>query len=261
MNRKAILFALLFTATLASAQTATFGNAVPLPGVTDWDDHASYDTTITTSAGTKSATSTRNVTRDKTCRVLAIDNAGRIDEVQVTYNASSHAGIAGKTYRVTPSGVSYLGGGTPSADEAAFVRADNASFSQFRAFDRIFGGKTFTAGESFSPNKHDAEELLNVAAGTRLRNMALTLRSVANGVATFDISMTLESNPKEKKSSSAAGGEVSMSLDGTLKMTVATAWPLQLDVDGTLRGGTKKANGSHAGDANGTASIRIDYSF
>ena len=260
MNRM-IFFALLFTATLASAQTATFGNATPLAGTTEWDDSASYDTTITTSAGTKSATMARNVSRDKTCRVLAVDNTGRIDEVQVTYNSSSQAGVAGKSYRVTPHGVSYLGGAAPPADETAFVRADNSSFSQFRAFDRIFGGKTFDVGESFSPNKHDAEELFNVAAGTRLRSIALTLRSVADGVATFDISMTLESNPKEKKSSRAAGGEVTMSLDGTLKMTVATAWPLQLDVDGTLRGGTKKANGSHAGDANGTASIRIDYSF
>lgn len=265
MNRKIILFALvlLFTATstAASAQTVTFGSSAPVANVTQWDDDATYGTSITTTAGGKSATAARNVTRDKTCRVLELDNAGRMDAVQVTYGSASLAGVAGRSYRVTPQGVTYLGGAAPPAAEAAFVRADNASFSQFRAFDRIFGGKTFTVGQSFTPNKNDAEELLNVAAGTRLRSIALTLRSVSGGVATFDISMTLASNPKEKKSSSANGGEMAMTLDGTLKMTVATAWPLQLDVDGTLQGGTKKPNGSRAGDASGTASIRIDYAF
>jgi hypothetical protein len=189
MNRKIILIALvlLFTATAASAQTVSFGSSTPLPGVTDRNDDASYDTAITTAAGGKSATTTRSVTRSKTCRVLEIDNAGRMDAVQVTYGSASHAGVAGKSYRVTPNGVTYLGGAAPPAAEAAFVRADNASFSQFRAFDRIFGGKTFTVGQSFTPNKHDAEELLNVAAGTRLRSIALTLRSVSDGVATFDI--------------------------------------------------------------------------
>jgi hypothetical protein len=44
-----------------------------------------------------------------------------------------------------------------------------------------------------------------VGDGMRLRNLALTLRSVANGVARFDLSMTLEGDVKEKKSKNAAG--------------------------------------------------------
>jgi hypothetical protein len=261
MKRNLIFAALLSIATAASAESVTFGNATPQPGITQWDDDATYAMSVTTNAGGKSASASRNVTRSKTCRLLQLDPAGRMDAVEVAYDGASNASVAGKRYRVTPQSVTYADGSAAPAAEATFVRSDNASFSQFRALKRIFGGGTFAVGDSFTPNRNDAEELLNVAAGTRLRSIALTLRSVSDGIATFDISMTLESNPKQKKSSKAAGGEMTMTLDGTLKMTVATAWPLQLDVDGPLHGNTKKANGSHAGDASGTASIRIDYGF
>lgn len=262
MKRNLICIALLTIATAASAaESITFGSAAPVAGVTQWDDRGSYAMSITTSAGGRSVPTAHNVTRDKSCRVEALDNAGRIDAVSVRYNAASAPGVAGKSYRVTPQSVTYAGGGNAPQNEAAFVRADNATFSQFRAYDRIFGGRTFTVGQSFSPNKNDAEELLNVAEGTRLRSIALTLRSASDGVATFDLSMTVESNPKHKKTGSAAGGEMTLRFDGTLKMTIATARPLLLDVHGTLSGETKKPTGAHAGEANGTASIHVDCAF
>lgn len=261
MNRILVSLALFAIATMASADSVTFGNAAPVAGVTTWGDNASYATSIVTSAGESTATTSRSVMRDKTCRVDQLDNAGRIDAVRVTYASASIGNVAGKTYSVTPRSVTYANGSAPPASEAAFVRADNANFSQFRAYDRIFGGRTFTVGQSFSPNRNDAEELVNVAAGSRLRSIALTLRSASDGIATFDLSMTVESNPKDKKKASAAGGEMTLRFDGTLKMTVATARPVLLDVHGTLSGETKKPNGSHAGEARGTASIRVDYTF
>lgn len=254
------LIALLITAT-ASAQV-TFSSLEPVAGQTSWTETASYETSIIANAGESTSSAINsNVTHEKTCKVLELDGAGRIDAVQVTYGAASNGNVSGKSYVVTPHDVSYAAGGTPSKDELRFVRGDNASFGQFRALDRIFGGKTFRIGESFEPNKNDAEELVNVAAGTRLRSMALTLRSVANGVATFDVSMAMESDPKEKKSGKAANGGMMLTLDGELDVTVATSRPVRLEAGGPLKARTKKADGTRIGDATGDVTMRRTYAF
>jgi len=193
--------------------------------------------------------------------LFLIGNDGRIDSVEVTYNAASKPSVAHHSYVVTPSGVTYSGGGTPSAEEVAYVRADNAQFGQFRALERIFDGETIAIGSSFSPKKKDAEELLNVGESLRLRSMALTLRSVSDGVARFDVSIGIDADPKEKKSKKSATGAMSMTLDGTLLVTVATARPVLLDVSGPLQMNVKKPDGGHAADGSGNAAMRIDYTF
>lgn len=258
----ALLFtALPFTASAASGQV-TFSSLEPVAGQTSWTETSSYETSIIAKAG-ESTTSTINssVTHEKTCRVLELDGAGRMDAVQVTYSSASHGEVSGRSYVVTPHGVGLATGGTASEEELRFVRSDNAGFGQFRALDRIFGGKTFTIGESFEPNNNDAEELINVAAGTRLRSMALTLRSVANGVATFDLSMAMESDPKEKKSGKAAGGKMMLTFDGELDVTVATSRPVRLEAGGSVKARTNKEDGSRIGDAAGNVSMRRTYAF
>lgn len=102
---------------------------------------------------------------------------------------------------------------------------------------------------------------MNVAAGTRLRSMALTLRSVANGIATFDLSMTMDSDPKEKKSGKAANGQMTLTLDGEIAITVATSRPVRLEASGPLEARTKKADGSRIGDATGEVTMRRTYAF
>lgn len=259
------LIALLLTAlpfTAGAATQVTFGSLEPVAGQTTWTETAAYETRIVANAGESTSSAVNNkVMHEKTCKVLELDGAGRIDVVLVTYSAASNGAVSGRSYVVTPDGVDYAAGGTPSDEELRFVRGDNASFGQFRALDRIFGGQTFTIGESFEPKKNDAEELINVAAGTQLRSMALTLRSVANGVATFDVSMTMDSNPKEKKSGKAANGGMTLKMDGTLDVTVATSRPVRLEAGGPLKASTKKSDGTRIGDASGDVSMRRTYAF
>jgi hypothetical protein len=262
MNRtiNITLIALLLTTGVASAQV-TFHSSEIAPQ-TSWSENASYETSINARAGESTSSQVSNdVSNEKMCKVLEVDGAGRIDAVQVTYGSASNGDVSGRSYIVTPQGVSYAAGGAPSGDELRFVRGDNASFSQFRALDRIFGGKTFNVGQSFEPNRNDAEELVNVAEGTRLRSMALTLRSVANGVAKFDVSMTMESDPKEKKSGNAANGDMTLTLDGELDVTVATSRPVRLEASGPLTARTKKSDGSRIGDATGNVTILRTYDF
>jgi hypothetical protein len=263
MNRKAIitLIAMTFAAVAASADSVTFHASEARNGMT-WNESAEHSASVTLTTSSAAPVTTNNSSSStKTNVVLAIGNDGRIDSVEVTYGAASNASVAHHSYVVTPSGVTYSGGGAPSAEEVAYVRADNAQFGQFRALERIFDGETIAIGSSFSPKRQDAEELLNVGESLRLRSMALTLRSVSDGVARFDVSIGIDADPKEKKSKKSATGAMWMTLDGTLLVTVSTARPVSLDVSGPLQMNVKKPNGGHAADGSGNAAMRIDYTF
>jgi hypothetical protein len=251
---------LLFAATFASAAEVTFTATPAVSGLT-WEDSSSYATSATLSAGSAApVTREYSVTRSKTCRALEVGGDGRIDSVEVSYSASSNAAVAGRSYIVTPQLVTYSGGGAPSAAESEFVRGDNAQFGRFRALERIFDGKTVAIGASFQPKKQDADELFEFPGG-RVNSVALTLRSVASGVATFDISMSVSSDAKEKKSKKSAAGGMSMTLDGTLMLSVATSRPVSFDVSGPISVNVKKPNGARAADGSGTLSIHTEYEF
>jgi len=250
----------LFAATFASASDVTFTASPAAPGLT-WNDASSYATSATLSAGSATpVTTASSATRTKTCRALEVGGDGRIESVEVSYAAASNAAVAGRSYVVTPQQVTYAGGGSPSEAEVEFVRGDNAQFGRFRALERIFDGRTVSIGASFAPKKQDADELFEFPGG-RVNSVALTLRSVLNGVATFDISMSVESDAKEKKSKKAAAGGMSMTLDGTLTLSVATSRPMSFDVSGPISVNVKKANGVRAASGSGTLSIHTDYDF
>ena len=256
-----LIIALLLTATVASAESVTFNAAAAAVGMT-WNESTSYAANVTVTVDTSTPVQTgQNVSSRKSNRVLEVGGDGRIDSVEVTYAAASHASVAGRSYVVTKHGVTYAGGGAVPADEAAFVQSDNAQFGQFRALERIFAGTTIDIGSSFEPKKKDAEEMLNIDDGIRLRSMALTLRSVHDDVALFDISMSVESDAKEKKADKTAAGGMSMTLDGTLSLSITTARPIVLDVTGPVHVDVRTPQGGRAADGNGTASMRIDYAF
>ena len=260
LNSIATAAAFLFAATIASAEEVTF-HAVPATSGLSWTDSSSYSTSTTVSAGVGApVTNHYSVTRSKTCRALEVGADGRIDSVEVSYGASSNGTVAGKRYVVSGADVTYAAGGAPSDEEVAFVRGDNAQLGQFRALERIFDGATIAIGASFHPKKQDADDMLSFPAG-RIRNVALTLRSVTNGVAAFDVSMSVESDAKEKKSKKAAAGGMTMTLDGTLEMSVATSRPVSFDVSGPITVSVKKANGARAADGSGTLSIQSEYGF
>lgn len=261
MKRTMIIITLLLTASIASADSITFHAAGAATGMT-WNQSTSYAANVTvTVSDAAPVTTQQNVSTQKSNRVLEVGGDGRIDSVEVTYSASSNASVAGHSYVVTPHGVTYAGGGAVPDDEAAFVNSDNTQFGQFRALERIFDGTTIAIGSSFEPKKQDAEELLNIAEDVRLRSMALTLRSVSNGVAQFDISMTIDSDAKEKNNNKAASGGMSMTLDGTLSVSVSTSRPIVLDIAGPVHVDVRKPQGDRAVDGNGTASMRVDYTF
>ena len=256
MKRTSIVFALvlLCSAATASAETVTFGAPAAVGAGTTWTDSAS----LTTAAGPSIE---RTASRNKTCVVRAIDGAGRIDSMTVTYSTSSNAAVAGKSYLVTPHGVSSAAGGAVPEAEAAFVSADNANFGLFRAIERIFGNDTFELGRTYeAKNRVDAEELLNVPDRTRLGSFVFTPRSVSGGVAEFDVAMTLESTPRNKNGTTPEG-RTTVTLSGRLRMTVATVRPLQLSLDGTIGESSVRPNRTQGGNVAGTTSMSVDYGF
>src|SRR5688572_4495476 len=114
------LIALLFTASVASAQV-TFHSSNIAPQ-TSWNETASYEMSISARAGQSTTSNVNNdVAHEKTCKVLDVDGAGRIDAVQVTYGSASNGNVSGRSYVVTPREVSYAAGGAPSDDELRFV--------------------------------------------------------------------------------------------------------------------------------------------
>ena len=246
MKRTMIFTAIVFVSTVLSAQTVTFG---AMPEVRSWTDTASSDSSISVN-GSKSpnATATRTVNRSKASCVVAADTKGQIESVQVTYDAATRDGVglsvAGRQYLVRRSAknvaVTYADGSVPDAEELAFVKSDNAYLARFAAMQRIFSGKSFAVGASFQVNPADAADLANLAEGSHMRNLALTLRSVADGIATFDVSTTIDAERRTK-----------VVLNGTLEVSVATSLPRRYDVSGSI------ANEQVAG----SAAMQIDYIF
>ena len=249
-----LTLALLCTAA-ASAETVTFGAPDAVGANTSWTDSAS----LTTSAGPSHS---RTAARNKTCVVQAVDGAGRIDSMTVTYGASSNAEVANKSYLVTRHGVTSATGGAVPAAEAAFVSADNSNFGLFRAIERIFGNDTFEIGRTYeAKNRVDADELLNVPDRTHLREFHFTPRSVSGGVAEFDVTMTLESTPKKKKDGTTPEGRTTVTLSGKLKMTVDSVRPLQLALDGTVSESSVRPNRTAGGNVAATTSMTVNYGF
>ena len=262
MNRTPICFTLiLFFAVTAFAQTATFPAG---SDVTAWSEDATSTIALQASALTDARTHStpsslsRSVQRSKSCSATLGSN-GSIDALTVTYTNSP---VGASSYVVTPHDVTYASGGAPSAEEVEFVRSDNASFGRFRALNKVFGGKTFAAGAVVKVNHKDAEALFNIEEGTRVADIDVTLRSVEDGVATFDVTMTLESNAREKKTGEAGAGKLTTALGGTLSMDLATTHPVRLELTGSISGDTRKKNGAPgAGSASGTTTLTVDYSY
>ena len=246
MKRTMIFTAIVLFSAAISAQPVSFGSA---PQVTSWTDTASADSSLTVNgAKSANAAATRMVNRSKTTCVVAADAKGHIEFVEVTYAAATRNGVglsvAGRQYLVLRSAkgilVTYADGTTPDAEETAFVAGDNAYFARFGAMQRIFAGKTFTVGTSFQPSAADAAELANLANGSHVRNLALTLRSVDDGVATFDVSTSIDAERGMK-----------VVWNGTLEVSVATSLPKRFQVAGAIR----------SEQVAGSSSMEIEYAF
>ena len=246
MKRTMIFTAIVLLSTAISAQTVSFG---PAPQVTSWADTASSDSSLSVN-GSKSAnaTASRTVSRSKTTCVVAADARGSIESVEVTYAAATRDGVglpvAGRQYLVRRAVngivVTHADGTAPDAEETSFVAGDNTHFARFAAMQRIFAGKTFAVGTSFQLSPVDATELANLSDGSRVRNLALTLRSVVDGVATFDVSTTIDAERR-----------MSVVLNGTLEVMVATSLPRRYQVAGAIR----------SAQVAGTAAMQIEYAF
>lgn len=273
--------------TALQAQSVTFGSA-PIGAGDQWSESASYTATITTTVHdsvreVNSTTTAQSVTRSKTSKATAVGGDGRLNGVDVTYsavsvNGTSLSNVVGKTYRLTVAGsnvtVAYAdGNGVPTADEIAFVSTDNAHFGQFRAIDKIVGGKTLAPGAVVTPNKVDAEELVNATEGIAVDSMTMTLSGVSGSgaaqVATFNVSIVLRGGVTKgasHKTTEEFAGAVTMTLSGTMDIKVQNSRPAGLNVAGPTSlaarknakaGTTKQMTLSGAGNS----SIAISYSF
>ncbi|HEX8172179.1 MAG TPA: hypothetical protein VF824_16715 [Thermoanaerobaculia bacterium] len=269
MKRTLIFTALFFAAAAAhAADSVTFGSTSAAAGMT-WSESSTFtnDVTIGGVGGGAPLQVAQTSARSKQLTVREVGADGRIRSADVTYTAATdNDAVTGKTYRVTRSGntaeVTYANGGTPPAPELAFVAADNPHFAQFRAYERIFGGKTFTIGSSTEPNRNDAQDLVNASGEVTVTAISLTLRSVTSGVATFDISMTLRSDVKKGRGHNAqepASGAMTLTLDGTMTVAVATARVTSLDVTGPMHVTRTKPTGAVASDGSGNVSLHVEY--
>lgn len=283
-----ITLLLTLSAPLA-AQSVSF-TAGEIAAGQSWTDVGSYSSNMTTTihnSNTALEPVSRSTDGTRSKSVLLTDvNGGHIQSMQVTYTSASEPNVAGHTYAVSMNGnsidVSYSSGaGTPSASEAAFVRADNAHFGQLSALNKVLGGKTFAVGSAVAPiNKNDAGELIDNSGGMALDSIELTLQSVsgagADQIATLTGTMTasgaIRSNSKPSDETANAekfSGKLQSTMNVTLKVRTATCRPVELRVDAdTTVSAARSAHGaaSHGRDkmtvsGNGASSLRLSYGF
>lgn len=294
MNR--ILFtALLFVVTLTPAFATDFSfTPADVVDGTSWTETGAYHThlTITLHDSARQITAippatpggaptpiTRDVdvTRSKTVTIVTAAANDRISVMDVTYT-DGPAFVLNKTYRLTVqgnhAGIAYGGTttGTPSVEEVAFVDGDNAHFGQLRALNRIFGKKSFSVGDNVRVNKNDAEELINVSDDLDVSDLTVTLTDVTNNVATFSMSLTLQSTIKKGSPDQTDGfstGGMTIVLTGQLQLNTTNCRPTTMALAGTatLNGSKPAAGHSQGHDAtmtvsgDGTTSFNFTYGF
>jgi hypothetical protein len=222
MKRNVLLSLVLFSATAVSAQEVTFGTA-PQPAT--WSDSGVFESRI--------AAATLSVRRTKSVCVAG-------DALEVTYTDASEAAVIGKTYAVTPRAVTYPGGALPSQEEIAFVRRDNLSSGTFRALAPILAGRTIAVGSSIEPGAKDAAALMSGSSAMRIAKLVLTLRSVEDGVATFDVTMTAK-----------AEQQAALTLTGTFEVRTADSRARRMEMNGDIT----------APRFTGHASMKTEYAF
>jgi hypothetical protein len=289
MKKLSIASILLTLAVPLAAQSVSFNSSDVAAGQS-WTEDGNYSSTMTTTVfdSTRTlpaATQSHATTRSKNVKLTDVGGDDRINALEVTYTSASEPSVAGHTYAVSVSGngvdVGYSsGGGSPSAAEVAFVKADNAHFGQFRSLNRLFGGKTITIGSAVSPiNKTDASELID-ATDMSLDSIDLALQGVsgagADRIAVFTGTLTLRGSMKSNAKSSDKtaddekfSGDLRTTMNVTLKVRAATCRPVELQLDGsTTINATRSAKGSasHGRDkmtvsGDGSSSLRLNYSF
>ena len=268
------------------ADSTSFTAADVVNGET-WTEAGSYASSMTitvfdSARALPPTTTSLTVNRSKTDKILDVGGGSRINSLQVTYSAASLAAVVGKSYKLTVHGnhadVEYFdpADGTPSDAEIAFVQGDNSHFGQFRAMNKIFGGKTFTVGEGVNHiNKNDAADLICATDDVSVEDLALTFTGVdGNGFGIFNATLTLNAKMRgnSKPSDEDPGaekftGSTVTELSGTIKVNPATCRPGGLDLTGpnTLTGNrSAKGKGSHATmtvNGDGTSTFTFTYAF
>jgi hypothetical protein len=275
----ASLLALSMTPLLAADFSFTPADVV---GGVSWTETGTYhsDLNIVLNDSARElppVTRTLDVTRSKSVTVVQAGGNDVINVLDVSYTAAPVATVVNNTYRLTVKGnhadIAYADPtkGTPTDAEIAFVDGDNTQFGQLRALNRIFGKKSFTTDQAAKVNKNDAEELINVGPDLDVSDLTLTLRSVNGDVASFDISLTLQSNIKkgspDQVDSPFSTGGMTIALAGTLQLKTTTCRPTSIVLNGTttLTGSKPTPGHSKNHDAtltvNGTGTTNFSFTY
>jgi hypothetical protein len=273
-----------------AAQSVSF-TAGEIAAGQSWTDEGRYSSNMTTTihnshTALEPVSRSTDGTRSKSVLLTDVAGDGHIRTMLVTYTSASEPNVAGHAYAVSMNGnaidVSYSSGaGSPSASEAAFVRADNAHFGQLLALNKVLGGKTFAVGSAVSPiNKNDAGELIDSSGGVALDSIELTLQSVsgagADQIATLTGTMmasgAIRSNSKpsdETANDEKFSGKLQTTMNVTLKVRTATCRPVELRVDAattvsaarSARGAAAQGRDKMTVSGNGSSSLHLSYGF
>lgn len=275
MRKAAFALFLIALALPVAAFAVTFGST-PVAVGNSWTQTSSYgssmELTVDNGMGTGKpysaqippglASQQTSITVTKSLKVTAMQGP-KISGVEVDYDHVEIDGIdrtslvSGHRYAIALNGghvssVTYANGGTPTAEEEAFVRLDNASVGQIREMNRTFAGETVAIGQPLSAK--DPEDLFDVQEGFEVDSFSMTLASTAGDgadeTATFDVVLAISSSVKKRKGSPVGDpapftqSRTSMRLAGTLTANVSTGRVIGFDLTGpATASGRKEARG------------------
>lgn len=144
--------------------------------------------------------------------------------------------VTGKTYVVWRDGADVRAltgdGGAVSDDEAAALADDHVDLGHPAQMEALITGRTWKRGEAVSFTAGELQQLDHeqgiTATGTQTTAATLTLTSLGGGIATFAATMQVEIEN--------ASVTLSTTLSGTIRIEVARARPVEIDMNVNGRG-------------------------
>jgi hypothetical protein len=237
--------------------------ARPLAVDESWTESLASSTSLTVTIHDSYRQQQRTVTTDvavtRQVTILALESNGDASNLAVTYVAATANGttlpVQGRTYHVAIQGnhvgsVTYAGGGTPSAEEEAFVRRENRSLDRISAFRRIFDG--IDTDDWVDVPKPLAGRLMNADDETVVDSMRVRFRRVTgtgdDAVAEFDAALSLVTPMKKGKNHKEEEAPFAGTLrrefpSGVIRVALNSCRPVELDFHGS---GTDTLSASRA---------------
>ena len=262
MNIRLTLLCAALVLAAVSVAAADF-TAKPLAAGESWTETLNSTSGLTLTINDSYRTQQRDLDTTiaiaKSMTILAVGANGDASAVEVSYGQVLLNGVtvpvSGRTYQLDLQGgrvhgVTYPGGGAPSAEEVAFVERENRALDRLSAFNKAFGG--IGTSDWVDVPKPLAARLINASEDTDISQLRVKLRSITgsgdDAVADFDADLSLttpmKKNGADRKTAFAFNGTLVRDFPtGNIRVRVRTCRPVSLSFGGT---NTDSITGSHA---------------